>query len=249
MTDMTAHEAVRATYDPIHDIGSAIYLSPETFARGAEGGWSNPFAFYFAGRGGVLGDVSCDVAASVFGWFNPEFVAPLYNEGAAVKGATAAGRAMFDATAAWGRDHLADVDLKAFVELGDRLVDQAEGSGLPLFVAWRSQPRVDDEPGRAAQLFQTLREWRGAVHVVATTAVGLSPLEAILTNEGEGQAKFFGWPEPFPDVSSVKDLHPDAEAMTDRLCAKQFDALFTPSERAEFAAGVAAAAQSCLPKK
>ena len=48
---------------------------------------------------------------------------------------------------------------------------------------------------------QILREWRGGNHLVATTAVGLSPLEAILTNEGPGQAKFFGWPEPFPEFA------------------------------------------------
>jgi hypothetical protein len=240
MPELSAHETVRATYDPIHDIGSAIYLSPETFARAAEWGWANPYAFYFAGRGGVLGDVSGDVACSTFGWFNPAVARTYYDEGAAVHGARAAGERMFEATALWGRDHFADVDLGRFVELADKLVDGAEGSGLPLFVAWRDHLRVDDTPGRAAQLFQTLREWRGACHVVATTAVGLSPLEAILTNEGEGQAKFFGWPEPFPDVSSVKDLHPDAEDMTDMLCAKQFEALLSPSERADFAAGVAA---------
>ena len=45
---------------------------------------------------------------------------------------------------------------------------------------------------------QILREWRGGLHLVATTAAGLTPLEAILTNEGAGQAKFFGWAEPFP---------------------------------------------------
>ena len=32
----------------------------------------------------------------------------------------------------------------------------------------------------------------------ATTTVGLSPLEAILTNEGPGQAKFFGWRPALP---------------------------------------------------
>jgi hypothetical protein len=241
MPAMSAHEVVRATYDPIHDIGSSIYLSPETFARAAEWGWSNPFSFYFAGRGGVLGDVGCDVVAAAFGWFNPTVVAAMYNEGVAVKGARAAGDAMLEATALWGRDHLTDVDLGRFVEVADKLVDGAEGSGLPLFVGWRTQPRVEDVPGRAAQLLQTLREWRGAVHVVATTAVGLSPLEAILTNEGEGQAKFFGWLEPFPDVSAVKDLHPMAEDMTDKLCAKQVDALLSPAERSAFADGVAAA--------
>ena len=48
---------VRSTSVPIHDIGTAIYLSPDVFGWAAEWGWSNPFAFYFAGRGGMLGDV------------------------------------------------------------------------------------------------------------------------------------------------------------------------------------------------
>ena len=66
---------------------------------------------------------------------------------------------------------------------------------------------------------QILREWRGGIHLVATTAVGLSPLEAILTNEGPGQAKFFGWSEPFPDFAALKQRHDEAEEITDRLCA------------------------------
>ncbi|MDQ1396024.1 MAG: hypothetical protein QOG64_1283 [Acidimicrobiaceae bacterium] len=241
MAELSAHEVVRATYDPIHDIGTAIFLSPETGTRSGEWGWANPFAFYFAGRGGVLGDVDGTVVAAAFGWFNPDIVGAMYQEGVAVCGAPGAAQRMFEAHALWGRDHLRDVPLGRFVELADRLVDGAEGAGLPLFVAWRDQPRVDDEPGRAAQLFQILREWRGANHLVATTAAGLSPLEAILTNEGEGQAKFFGWPEPFPDVSAIKGLHTDAEEMTDRLCARQFEALLSPGERAEFAEAVGAA--------
>jgi hypothetical protein len=46
---------VTATSVPIHDIGTAIYLSPDVFGWAADWGWSNPFAFYFAGRGGMLG--------------------------------------------------------------------------------------------------------------------------------------------------------------------------------------------------
>ena len=99
------------------------------------------------------------------------------------------------------------------------LVDGLEGSAIPLFVGWRDAPRSESAAGRAAQLMQILREWRGGVHLVATTAVGLSPLEAILTNEGPGQAKFFGWPEPFPEFAAIKDQHEEAEAITDRLCA------------------------------
>ena len=42
---------VRATSVPIHDIGSAVYLSPDVASWAAEWGWDNPFAFYFGGPG------------------------------------------------------------------------------------------------------------------------------------------------------------------------------------------------------
>ena len=90
--DTTALELVQATSTPIHDIGSAIYLSPETFALAAEWGWANPFGFYFAGRGGMLGDVPADVVYASFGWFAPEAVRAMYEEGAGVSGSTDAAR-------------------------------------------------------------------------------------------------------------------------------------------------------------
>src|SRR6202043_4239334 len=65
---------VKSTSVPIHDIGTAIYLSPDVFGWAAEWGWSNPFSFYFAGRGGMLGDVGPDVVTSAFGWFEPNAV-------------------------------------------------------------------------------------------------------------------------------------------------------------------------------
>jgi hypothetical protein len=87
---------------------------------------------------------------------------------------------------------------------------------------------------------QMLREWRGGLHLVATTAVGLSPMEAILTNEGEGQAKFFGWSEPFPDCTSIRHKHDEAEDLTDQLSVASFSSALSPDRFEEFAAGVAA---------
>jgi hypothetical protein len=242
MDDLSALEMVRGTSDPIHEIGTAIYLSPDTFARAAGWGWANPFAFYFAGRGGVLGSVDAGAVSAAMGYFNPEVLTGLYAEGIAVAGPQGAADRMLEATAAWGRDHLNGVqDLATFVRLADQLVDGAEGAALTLFAGWRAQTRVDDTPGRAAQLFQILREWRGAVHLVGTTAVGLSPLEAILTNDGPEQAKFFGWQEPFPDWKGVAGRQVDAEAITDDLCARDVDRLLSPVERHGFAEAVTAA--------
>jgi hypothetical protein len=76
---------------------------------------------------------------------------------------------------------------------------------------------------------------------VGTTAVGLSPLEAILTNDGPGQAKFFGWQEPFPDWKGVAARQVDAEAIADGLCTRDVERLLPPAERRSFAEAVTAA--------
>ena len=238
-----ARSVVQATSVPIHDIGTSAYLSPDIAAWAAEWGWSNPFAFYFAGRGGMLGDVSPEVVTSAFGWFEPSAVHAMYSEGIGVAGATGATGAaarMAEAHGNWGEKHYASVDgLEEIVAVTEELVDGLEGSAIPLFVGWRDAARSESPHGRAAQLMQILREWRGGIHLVATTAVGLSPLEAILTNEGPGQAKFFGWTEPFPDYAAIKELHEEAEEITDRLCAATLADALPASKYADFEAGVA----------
>ncbi len=241
-TDQDAALAVvRSTSEPIHDIGTAIYLSPEVFGWAAEWGWSNPFAFYFAGRGAMLGDVGADVVHSAFGWFAPDAVRAMYTEGVGVAGAQGAADRMAEAHAKWGDIHFAEVDgLDDHVAITEKVVDGLGGSAIPLFAGWRDAPRSDTPAGRAAQLMQMLREWRGGLHLVGTTAVGLSPLEAILTNEGEGQAKLFGWPEPFPDIASLKAKHDKAEAITDQLCAVGLAQALDTGELPAFEAAVRA---------
>jgi hypothetical protein len=231
---------IQTTSGPIHDIGTAIYLSPDVFGWAAEWGWSNPFAFYFAGRGGMLGEVRAEVVGSAFGWFEPTAVRTFFEEGAAVASATVAAQRMAEAHALWGRKHLSDVEgLAGIVAVTETVVDGLEGSGLPLFAGWRAAPRADDDAGRIAQLMQILREWRGGLHLVSTTAAGLGPMEAILSNEGEGQAKFFGWSAPFPDCSSLLPKHAQAEAMTDQLSVSSFSHALEPDRFEEFTAAVA----------
>jgi len=237
----TALATVRATSEPIHDIGTAIYLSPDVFGWAAEWGWTNPFAFYFAGRGGMLGEVNADVVRSATGWFEPNAVKAMFEEGTAVAGATVAAARMAEAHSKWGRKHYAEVpNLEGIVALTQEVVDGLEGSGIPLFVGWRDADRCESAPGRAAQLMQILREWRGGLHLVATTAAGLSPLEAILTNEGPGQAKLFGWSEPFPDCAGIKAKHDEAEEMTDELCTSGLLKAIAPDRFSEFERGVGA---------
>ena len=232
---------VQSTSVPIHDMGTAIYLSPDVMGWASQWGWTNPFAFYFAGRGGMLGDVGADVVYSTFGWFEPAAVKAMYDEGAAVGGTSLAAERMAEAHGMWGRKHFAEVSgLEDIVAVTEELVDGLDGSAIPLFVGWRAAPRDDNAAGRAAQLMQILREWRGGIHLVATTAVGLSPLEAILTNEGEGQAKFFGWSEPFPACDEIAHKHTEAEEITDQVSAAALIRALGSDKYPAFEAGVAA---------
>lgn len=239
--DDAALDVIKSTSVPIHDIGTVIYLSPDVMGWAAEWGWSNPFAFYFAGRGGMLGDVGADVVTSASGWFEPNAVKAMYTEGVGVAAASEAAARMAEAHSKWGRKHYTELEgLESIVAVTEELVDGLEGSAIPIFVGWRDATRCETAAGRAAQLMQILREWRGGLHLVATTAAGLSPLEAILTNEGEGQAKFFGWSEPFPDVAAIKAKHDEAEETTDRLCAAALAQALDADKIASFGAGVLA---------
>ncbi len=237
--DEAALDVVRRTSVPIHDVGTAVYLSADVFGWAAEWGWTNPFSFYFAGRGGMLGDVSHDVVTSAFGWFEPDGgegdVRRRRGRRRLHPGGGPHGRGALEVgTQALRRRR----GLEDHVAVTEELVDGIEGAAIPLFVGWRNAARCETAAGRAAQLMQMLREWRGGLHLVSTTAVGLTPLEAILTNEGEGQAKFFGWAEPFPEIASIKAKHDEAEAMTDRLCAQTLAQALDESKFGAFEAAV-----------
>lgn len=235
MTELTAQETVQSADKILHDVGSAWMLHPETAARGVAHGYPKHLAFYFTGRGGVLGNVDAEVITAAMGWWHPGIVRLMWDRGLAVASAKESARRYFQACADWAGEHLTGFErADRFAELAGQVVAGAEGSGLPLFAGWRAAPLADDGPARALQLVHVLREWRGAVHLVATTAAGLGPLEAILTNEGEQQARFFGWRDELPDCTHLKDRHTQAEDTTNRLIADTYERTLTPAERAEF---------------
>ncbi|MFA1547711.1 SCO6745 family protein [Actinomadura chokoriensis] len=233
MPELTAAETVRAADETVHDIGAKWMLDPAVSRHGKELGYANPFAFYFAGRGGVLGDVDAEVVSAAFGWFEPGFTRAMWENGIAVAGAREAARRYTTAFTAWGEQHLPDD--RRLSELAGRVVETAAGSGLPLFAGWRAEPLPESGPARLVQVLHVLRELRGGLHLVATTAVGLTPLEAALTHGGEGRAKFLAWQGDFADCTALKPLRLEAEEITDRLAAKVYERALSPSERAEFA--------------
>ena len=135
----------------------------------------------------------------------------------------------------YGEKRLAGMEGAARLgELLERVVDSAAPQGAPTFVGWRDQPRPDaGGPAHAFFMAQIMRELRFGRHAVAVQALGMGPLEAILSGPaGEWNADFFGWPKPYPDVSHLGDAREEIEALTDKLHAPDFECL-TPDERAE----------------
>ena len=236
MAELTGEQTVQAADRVLHDVGTAWMIHEDTARRGVEYGYGKPRTFYFAGRGGVLGDVDAGVVIAAFGWWDPGLVRLMWERGLAIAGARESAGRYARACAAWAEDHLAGFPhTDRLSELAERVVDTAEEAGLPLFAGWRAEPRAEGGVGRMLQLVHVLREWRGAVHLVATTAAGLGPLEAVLTNEGEQQARFLGWRDELPRCDHLKDRHVQAQEITDRLLAAEYERALTPAERAEFA--------------
>ncbi len=119
---------------------------------------------------------------------------------------------------AWGRSRYAGLaEADRLADLLERVARAADPAGWPLFAAWRDQPLPDDGPGRVVQLLHVLREHRGSAHLGAVRAAGLRPLEAIVAGDGgPGNAAFFGWSDPLPEVTGeLRARLARAEEVTD----------------------------------
>jgi hypothetical protein len=217
---------VRTVSPQINAIGAKFMLHPDTRAVGSAHGVANGFAFYTVGRGGVLGDVDADVVASAFGFFDPGLVRTMWGIGTEKLRAREAAALFAEACRAWGRTHLAGVEgLDRLADLGEKVMEAADVTGLTLFAGWRAEPLPDDAPGRAAQVIHVLREHRGSAHLVAVVATGLKPIEAMVVAQGTERPKLFGWAEPLPSPEDYRHLWEHAERLTDALVAPAYEAL------------------------
>ncbi len=234
---MTPLEAVRGCAGPLGKLGGAWMFDPVVHARGEALGLST-WAWYHCGRGGVLGDGPADVVVAAFGFFPPVQQAAAWEEGRAVRPAPETARLYAQACADWGSRSLDPAP--RLVELLDRVHAAAPLTGLPVFAGWRAlAPTVPtDDAGRLALALQVGRELRGGAHLVAVAAHGVDPLQAVMSGRyGAANARFFGWPEPWPDPELARDAMAAAEAMTDRIVEPAF-AVLSDGERDELVAGL-----------
>lgn len=236
MTDPQIIEAVEIAATPMEAIGASMMLDPTTFERSTEDGYGHPFAGYFVGRGGTMGDVSTDTIVGVFQIFAPEVAKAMWESGKAHAGVEQGVKSYFGHIASWGQDHLGDFSGNArIVELGQKIIQNTQCNGLPLFAGWKTVPLPSDPAAAAQQTLMTLRELRGSVHNACITAVGLKPIESHLLNKGSEYAQMFGYPEPFPEVEHLKAKRQEAEENTNQRVAEIWAAALTPAEAKELA--------------
>lgn len=244
MASLTSRDTVDQTKATIGELGSRYMLHPETMAIGTEAKYPNGFAWYMAGRGGVLGDVDADVVYAAFGFFGPGLIRKMWEAGIAVESPRAAGSRYAGACAEFGRRRLQGVEgLGRFNELAGRVLESVDASGLPLFAALRRETAPADAPALAYWNIALLREWRGSEHVVAVRAAGLTPGQAVLSDhddieKGREQTKTRGFGENVSEPSDLSDRRRRAEEITSELQAPGYDVL-TPAERSEFVSLVA----------
>jgi len=237
---MKPEEAASSVQNAIGTIGAAFMIDGPTFAKGSELGFPG-MSFYMGGRGGALGNVPADVVVASFAFFSPETVTASWEEVLKAGDPTVAAQGFADCCAQWGRDHFTNpADLPRLIELAEKIIDAVDPSGLPLFAGWRAMPRVEDTPGRAAQVLNVLREHRGSVHACAVISANMTPLEAILTSSEAAMAPMHGWPAPHPEITEEhKAARAHAEEATNNRIARDF-AVLSEAELDEFSSLVLA---------
>jgi hypothetical protein len=184
----------------------------------------------------VLGEATGATVASIFAIFEPGMTAALWDEGVAVRGAAGAAEVYWNQLAEFARSYLSGAEgLARIAELGEKIITATTGSGLPMYVGWRTMPLADDAPARAAQVMFVLRELRGDVHLNLLSASGVSPVEAHMLGHDENYTRMFGWSEPFADGADKKDRYAEVEEATNRRMTEILHAALTAAEIDELA--------------
>ncbi|MGI5219761.1 SCO6745 family protein [Nocardia sp. CA-290969] len=214
----------------IQELGGGFMFSREARTYAAETGIDEFFGPYTRGRGGVLGEVDADVVTAAFGFFPGHSVRTAW-ESVPMPAEKAAQR-YAQACQEFGRRKLgAFEEAPRLAELLEAVAAAADPAGVPLFAGWRAMPLPADPGARVMQLAHVLRELRGGLHLLAVRASGITPLQAVLIsgsplNDGPGQARWYGWPEPFEEITDeVRAAWKQAEAVTDQLIAPAFAVL------------------------
>lgn len=229
---MDALTAATETAAAVSAVGSHFMLAGGTYAKGASLGFAG-LDFYFAGRGGVLGDVDGDAVAAAFTFFEPGHVRTQWELGRAVMPPVEAAKAFAACLDDWAAEKVSDdVDAARLAELAGRIAAAGDPSVAPVFAGWQAHiPSPTDPKAAAAHAMNALRELRAGLHGRAVLAAGLTPHQAV-SHKTPHMLPIFGWPGP-ADLTDVPPAWDGAEAATSQAISAAYDAL-TDDERREF---------------
>ncbi|WP_147471618.1 helix-turn-helix domain-containing protein [Nocardia stercoris] len=234
MATTTAADIVERIVEPIQLYTRSWMLAKSTDGYGVDLGFGSGAQFWVVGRAGVLGSCPVEVATAAIAF------EPLYKVREAWLGVPD-GLTHYDVAlryrdvlTAWGDRVLAGRDpglLETVDVLGRRIVDAAPGAIGLIFAGWRQLDVPESLPARAALTVHLLRELRGAAHIAAITACGLTPLDAVLAathappRTGPGYAERMGWKGPFRDPAEVREQRVEAERLTGAIIEPYFAGL------------------------
>ena len=238
MTETTIRADVPAVVErilkPIQQFVRGWMMSDSTVAQGKEMGLSSGNQFWVVGRAGVLGDGDSDVAAAGLAFHGPDAVRREWESLPTDLTPRLVAAAYATCCCEWGTTALAAFDPTRMARLdvlGRRIIDAAPAALGPVFAGWRAMPSAIDVGGRVALTSHVLREMRGAAHIIAVQACGITPLEAILASpaapprSGPEWATRMGFSGPFRDPDEVRAQRIEAEGLTSRIMARYVGAL------------------------
>lgn len=243
MPTATVPDTIERVFKPIQQFTRGWMMSPDTDRYGeAVLGLTLPRQFWVVGRAGVLGSCPAEVAAGALAFHAPDNVARAWDNlpdglDHHTVAVHYAGR-----VAEWGDRVISTFDpdrMERLHTLGRRIIDAAPGCLGAIFAGWRALPVPDTVGARVAMTTQIMREMRGAAHINAIVAVGITPLDAILASTnapprtGPQYAERMGFRGPFRDPAEVREQRLEAETLTARILEPFFSVL-GPEELADF---------------
>jgi hypothetical protein len=234
MATETAAETIDRVCGPVQQYTRGWMLAKSTDAYGIELGFASGSQFWVVGRAGVLGSCPVEVAAAAIAFEPLEAVREAWL--GVPPGLTHYDVALHyrDRITEWGDRVFEGFDqdtLEAIDVLGRRIVDAAPAALGTLFAGWRRLPVPDSPPGRASLTMHLIREMRGAAHIAAIAACGLTPLDAILAathappRTGPAYAERLGFTGPFRDPAEVREQRVEAEKLTASIMVPYFSTL------------------------
>jgi hypothetical protein len=250
----TASETIERVFEPVQRFSRSWMLAKSTDAYGVELGFASGAQFWVVGRAGVLGSCPVEVAAAALAfepvykvreaWLNVPRALTHYEVALHYR----------DRITAWGDRVFADLSgntLDSIDALGRRILNAAPASLGTIFAGWRCLTPPDSLPGRAALTLHLIRELRGAAHITAIHACGLTPLDAILSaphpppRTGPSYAERMGYHGPFRNPEEVREQRMSAERLTVSIIEPYFASL-APEELSCLGETVEAACEAAV---